>query len=151
MSTCSSYAGGGATLVEGDMLGTGYEGETTQNGSLDQQQQKHPEESPGTLPVPPLIAKYYDLDKIKYRKKWIPPEAYFPDDSTEETYPFLDSIVTMRKVKSYTNGENLVPTTTYSFIVSTQLGRATNVVNLSVFLLQFFSYVAVVASIIDFE
>mmetsp|Transcript_5910 Transcript_5910/g.14567 ORF Transcript_5910/g.14567 Transcript_5910/m.14567 type:complete len:297 (+) Transcript_5910:1767-2657(+) len=132
------------------MFRTGYERETAQNVSLDQQKQQA-EESPGTQPVPPLIAKYYDLDKIEYRKNWNPPEAYFPDDSTDETYPFLDSIVTMRKVKGYTNGENLVPTTTYSFIVSTQLGRATNLVNLIVFLLQFFSYVAVVASVIDFD
>jgi hypothetical protein len=118
---------------------------------VEHQQQQQEESLATTRPVPPLIARYYDLDKIRYRKGWIPSEAYFPDDNTEETYPFLESIVTMRKIKSYTNGENLVPTTTYSFIVSTQLGRATNLVNLFVFLLQTCSYVAVVTSVIDFE
>lgn len=52
----------------------------------------------------------------------------------------------------YVNGENLVPTTTYSFIVSTS-GRAPtlNLVNLVVFVLQMASFVAVITSIFDFD
>lgn len=89
-------------------------------------------------------------EESRPEKTWTPAQANFPEE--DETYPFLDSIVTMRKVKSYTNDENLLPTTTYSFIASTRAAIwSTKLVNLFVFTLQFASYIAVSVSVIDWS
>lgn len=80
---------------------------------------------------------------------WSPPEAHFPVD--QEVHPLLGSIVAMRKVKAYTNGKNLMPTTTYSLIATTTAGKTTNLVNFLVLALQIGSYAAVVVGSFDFE
>jgi hypothetical protein len=78
---------------------------------------------------------------------WTPAQANLPEE--DETYPFLDSLVTMRKIKGYVNDENLMPTTTYSLFASTWGVWSTKGVNLFVFTLQFVSYLAVTVSVID--
>ena len=79
---------------------------------------------------------------------WTPAKANYPEE--DETYPFLESITTMRTIKGYVNDENLVPATTYSFIVTSSMKDPwPNLVNVVVFLLQFASYLAVTVSIID--
>ncbi|KAL3916772.1 MAG: hypothetical protein SGILL_005029 [Bacillariaceae sp.] len=88
---------------------------------------------------------------VVHQDSWKPPEAHFPDDTIDDTYPLLDSIVAMRKVKGYVNGDNLMPTTTYSFIVSTNFRPNLVAVNLFVFFLQVFSYAAVVLNTFDFS
>ena len=89
-------------------------------------------------------------NNTKTERGWTPAQANFPID---ETYPFLDSVVTMRAIKGYVHDENLLPCTTYSFIASTSSNWSrlwtVKLVNLFVFTLQFFSYLAVIASITD--
>jgi hypothetical protein len=83
---------------------------------------------------------------------WTPAQANFPRDDVEERFPLLNSIVGMRTVKGYVNGENLVPMTTYSFVVTTSGQRPfINMVNFLVFVLQMASFVAVIASTFDFS
>ena len=53
---------------------------------------------------------------------WTPPQANYPLEDDEERYPFLNSIVAMRTIKGYVHDENLLPTTTYSFIATTHAG-----------------------------
>lgn len=88
-------------------------------------------------------------EEEKTAKKWTPAQANYPED--DETYPFLDSITTMRAIKGYVHDENLMPTTTYSFLVSNRMGSVTNAINAAVLIVQVASYTAVVASVIDFE
>lgn len=84
------------------------------------------------------------------RKDWNPVQANFPVE--DEKYPFLDSVTTMRAVKGYVHDENLLPTTTYSFLASTHAGVwTTTLVNIFVFALQFSSYIAVTVSVIDWK
>ncbi|CAB9518654.1 expressed unknown protein [Seminavis robusta] len=83
-------------------------------------------------------------------RDWTPVQANFPLEE-DEAYPFLDSITAMRAIKGYVHDENLIPTTTYSFLVSTSLGNMTNIVNALVLTLQVASYIAVSVSVLDFR
>lgn len=82
---------------------------------------------------------------------WTPAQANFPHE--DETYPFLDSIDSMRTIKGYVHDENLLPCTTYSFIASCKWRGVWTVklVNVFVFTLQFCSYLAVIFSIVDWD
>ena len=86
-----------------------------------------------------------------HQDSWTPPEAHFEDDTMNDRYPLIKSVVGMRKIKGYVNGDNLMPTTTYSFIVSTNFRPNTVAVNIFVFFLQVFSYAAVVLNTFDFS